>query len=257
MKQKRGTLKKMIYTITFLTLSVTVFAQDSLKTTQISEVRKNNYQVELGLRSFSSIWNGTTTGTVLLKKKINFGDLVEVNSLKFLRAYFSVNSQVNFTDDPSLNTGDTTKIEFHPSDQVNFSLGLGYEKQNRGKFLVHYHGIDLFTQFYKTNDDFSNGSFGGITINTVGTTDRYIQTLRVGVIPFIGAKYYFTDQLSLGIETGVQISWFRTKFTEVGFEQELIDNRLTNVFVEYEPVISDGINIVFNGVRFITIGYTF
>ena len=122
---------------------------------------------------------------------------------------------------------------------------------------MHYHGIDVFTQFYKADDDIFNGSYGGVTINAVGTTDRYIQTFRIGVLPFIGAKYYLTDQISLGIETGVQVSWFQTKFTEVEFEQQIINNQVTNVFVEHEPVKSNGVNIIFNGIRFVTIGYTF
>lgn len=233
------------------------FGQEKLKTEDLSEVRKNKNQIELGFGSLSNIWNGTATGTVLFKRRVNFGKLIEVNSLKLIRAYFSINTQINFTDDPTLSPGDTTHVFYHPSDQVNFAIGLGLEKQVKGKFLAHYYGIDIFTQFYKTSDDIFNGNFGGITVNQVETTDRYIQTLKIGLLPFFGAKYYFTDQVSVGIETGVQLFWFSTKFTELEFKQEFTNGQLVNVFVEHAPVKSNGIAVLFNGIRFITVGYSF
>lgn len=244
-------------TAMLLLLTVSVQAQDSLQTTQLSEVRKNNYQVELGLSSFSGFLHGTAGASVLLKRKINFGKLIEVNSLRFVRGFFTANTQITFTDDPSLKDGDTTQILYHPSDEVNFTIGLGMEKQNKGKFFVHYRGVDVFSQFYKTDDDVFNGSFGGVTVNTVGTTDRYIQTIKLGIIPFIGAKYYLTSQLSVGLEAGLQIAWFHTKFTEVGFENKLVNGIYQNVFVEEEPFKSNGIDVTIRGVRFVTFGYTF
>ncbi len=240
-----------------LLLTSTAQGQDSLKTVSISEVRKNNFQIELGLRSFKNIWDGTASGTLLFKKKVNFGELVEVNALRFLRGYFTLNTQTNFTDDPTHTTGDTSEIYYHPADRVNFSVGLGLEKQNKGKLLVHYHGLDLFTQYFKTDDDVYNGEFGGITVNIPETSDHYVQTLKVGVMPFIGAKFYLTTQISLGLEAGMEIAWFQTKFTEVEFDQQYIDNKFQTVFVKHEPIKSKGISTRFNGVRFVTLGYTF
>jgi hypothetical protein len=240
-----------------LTCSLPAIGQDSLATTPLSEIRKNNFQVELGTNNFSSLWSGSVNGTLLFKRKINFGKFVEVSSLKMLRAYFSLNTQINFTDDPSLNPKDTARVYYHPSDEYNFTLGLGFEKQTKGKFFVHYFGLDLFNQFYRTNDDIFNGEFGGVTVNQTGTTDRYIQTMRLGITPFAGLKYYLTNQLSLGIETGMQLFWFHTKFTEVGFEVRLNGNTQEVVFVEHKPVLSNGIILKYSGVRFVTLGYTF
>ena len=229
------------------------------QTESIEEVRKNNYQIELGFNSIQSIYSNTSSATVLFKKKYQRGRLIEVNSVKYMRAYFSFNGQVNFSDDPTQGPIDSTDVEFHPSSVTNFSFGLGLEKQYQSNRFVHYYGIDLFTSYFQNDDDFTNGGFGGIIVNSTRTTDRTLRTIESGLNPFMGLKYYFTPQFSVGIETGLSLSYFNTKFQEIRFASEFDQDlgMFVRVVNELTPAVSHGLKFRFLGVRFLTIGYSF
>ena len=249
---------KSVLSILLLLVATSGFGQFKFQSTDLSEVRKNKNQIELGLSSFSRIWNGTTSGTLLFKRSYTGGDLVEVNAIKLVRAFVTSDTQFNFTDDPSRNPGDTTAIVYHPSDITDVTFGIGLEKQKKGKRLVHYYGADLFAHLYSIDDDFrSSFGFGGVVVNGTNPIARLIKTNRFGINPFIGAKYYFNDQLSLGIETGFQVFYFLTQFTEVEAETRFVNNQFVEVYLEKEPVRSNGLGIFYNGVRFVTLGYAF
>ncbi len=250
-------MKNYVLTIFALLLAIQLIAQTD---TSISEIRKNEYQVELGFRSINSIVNNTTSATILFKKKYQTGNLVEVNSVKYLRAYFSFNTQINFTEDPTRLKEDSTYIAFHPADIIDLTFGLGIEKQFQNKNFVHYLGSDIFGQFFKSDDDFpGNISIGGIISNSTITTDRTVRSTNVGLNPFFGIKYYISKQFCVGIESGFRLTYFNTKFQEIRIITEYDQNLGINITVleELEPVTSNGIKFNFLGVRFITIGYSF
>ncbi|MBK9221770.1 MAG: hypothetical protein IPO16_06560 [Saprospiraceae bacterium] len=196
----------------------------------------------------------------MFKKKHQTGDLIEVNSVKFLRAYFSINTQINFTDDPTRMNQDSTNIEFHPSDIVDLTCGIGIEKQFQNKRFVHYIGSDIYGQFFKSDDDFpNNATIGGVILNSTSTTDRTARTIDAGINPFFGIKYYMTNQFSVGIESGFRLTYFNTRIQENRTINKINPNtgQQMTVFEELEPVVSNGIRFNFLGVRFITIGYSF
>lgn len=231
----------------------------SQQTESISEVRKNEFQIELGFNSIQSIYSNTSSATVLFKKKYQRGRLIEVNSVKYLRAYFSFGGQVNFSDDPTLAPVDSTSVQFHPSSVTDVQVGFGLEKQYQSNRFVHYYGLDLFTNYFRTNDDFANGSFGGITVNRTNTTDRRLRTIESGFNPFMGIKYYFTPQFSVGVETGISLSYFNSRFQEIRFSSEFDQDlgTLVRVVNELTPSVSHGLKFRFLGVRFLTVGYSF
>ena len=117
-------MKRLMILGILLIIVVKAFGQ---QTESINEVRKNNYQIELGFPSIQSIYSNTSSATILFKKKYQRGQLIEVNSVKYLRTYFSFNGQVNFSDDPTQNPVDSTDVAFHPSSATNFSFGLGLD----------------------------------------------------------------------------------------------------------------------------------
>lgn len=232
-------------------------AQDSKP---LSEVRKNDYQVELGFRSVESIWKNTSSATVIFKKSYKTGELINVNSVNYMRAYFSINTQINFSEDPARMDMDSTEIGFHPGDIIDVTSGIGIEKQFHNKKFVHYIGTDLYTRFFKSDDDFPNNTtIGDVSLNFTQTTDRTIRSLNLGLSPFFGIKYYFTNQFSVGIESGFRISYFNTRIQEIRIETEFdpFFNQTITVFKELDPVISNGFKFNFLGIRFITLGYSF
>jgi hypothetical protein len=249
----------MKYILTTLTLLITI-SGISQTDISISEIRKNKHQIELGFRSIKSIYDNTASATILFKKKHQTGELIEVNSVKYLRAYFSINTQINFTDDPTRMNQDSTDLGFHPADIIDLTFGVGIEKQFQNRKFVHYIGTDLYGQIFKSDDDFpTNAIIGGVTSNFTPTTDRTVRSINAGLSPFFGIKYYITNQFSVGIESGFRLTYFNTKFQEVRtineFDQDL--GQTITIFEELEPVISNGIRFNFLGVRFITIGYSF
>ncbi len=248
---------KNILTFILVFLAIQLNAQTE---NSISEVRKNKYQIELGFRNIQSIYANTFSATILFKKKFQTGDLIEVNSVKFLRSYFSINTQINFTDDPTRKNQDSTKIEYHPADIVDLTFGIGIEKQFQNKRFVHYIGSDIYGQFFKSDDDYpENASIGGVILNSTQTTDRTVRTMNTGINPFFGIKYYITNQFSVGIESGFSLTYFNTRIQENRTINQFNPNtgQQITVFEELEPVLSNGIKFSFLGVRFITIGYSF
>ena len=216
----------------------------------ISEVRKNKYQIELGFRSIESIWKSTTSGTIIFKHRVRTGDLIDVKAVKYVRGFLSLGSQVNFDDDPSRGAIDSSQTRFHPGNATRGTIGLGLEKQFEIKNFVHYHGVDAAFTYYKSDDDFvSNATWGGVQFNGTGTTDRLIRTARAGLTPFVGVKYYLGGRFSLGIETGLSVSYYNTKITEL--------RRGPNGLEELPSTTSNGIQFDFLGIRNVLIGYAF
>lgn len=248
-------MKKLAITLSLIVCaSLNMFSQEKKIGAELSEVRKNKNQLDLDIKN---IFNGLGNATLLYKRSFQVGELINVNSIRLIRLSGRVNNQITFTDDPTREPDDTTNVRYHPSDLVNFQVGLGFERQKMNKNFVHYYGIDGIISFFKLDDDFSNGTIGGITNNITPTTDRFIRTLKTGINPFFGIKYYFTSRISIGIETGFAILYFNQSITEVGFEEEFVNGQSEVVFVEDEPVKSSGIQTRFNNLRFLTIGYTF
>jgi len=249
-------MKKVLTVITtFLILQLNAQTNNS-----ISEIRKNDYQIELGFQSIKSIYNNTSSATILFKKRYETGDLVDVKSVKYLRAHFAVNTQINFTDDPTRMNQDSTDVGFHPADVIDLTFGIGLERQFQNRNFVHYIGTDLYGQIFDSDDDFpSNVSIGGVVSNSTRTTDRTVRSVNAGISPFFGIKYYISDQFSVGIESGFRLTYFNTKFQEIRTftEFDQVTGQTSTVFEELEPVVSNGLRFNFLGVRFITLGYSF
>ena len=248
---------KLFVTTILVLLTLQLNAQ---KDNSISEVRKNNHQIELGFRSVKSIYDNTSSATILFKKKLQTGGMIEVNSVKFLRAHFSINTQTNFTDDPTQMNLDSSNIIFHPADVVDLTFGIGIEKQFQNKRFVHYIGTDLYGQFFQSDDDVpTNGILGGVILNNTRTTDRFVRTINTGLSPFFGIKYYITNQFSVGIESGFRLTYFNSKIQEVRITNQgnTSFNQQITLFEELEPVVSQGVRFNFLGIRFITVGYSF
>jgi len=232
-----------------------VFSQEKKLGAEISEIRKNKNQVDIDIKN---IFNGLGNATLLYKRAYQSGNLVNVNAIQLIRFSAQINNQITFTDDPTRESSlEDANVVFHPSNLMNIQLGIGYERQQMNKNFVHYYGVDGVFNFFQSDDDYANGYFGGVTNNHTGTTDRLIKTFRAGVNPFFGIKYYFTNNISIGIETGFAVLYFNQAITEVDREQELFNGEFVNTFVEDTPTKSSGIQTRFNNLRFLTIGYAF
>ena len=90
-----------IFNVSFLMVCFVTFSysQSENKNPNISELRKNNYQVELNFKTVQNIYNNTAAATLMFKKKYNPGELIDITSIKFLRTYLTLNSNINLGND--------------------------------------------------------------------------------------------------------------------------------------------------------------
>lgn len=236
--------------VVLLFLCFPLFSQDK----SIDEIRKNDYQIELGFRSIESIWRNTSGATVLFKKKHKKRNLENPETQNYWRAHVSLRSQANFSEDPRRRELDSTLIQHHPSSFVDFTFGLGLERQFQKRNFVHYYGMDLYGRGYASDEDGPySRSIGGIILNSSNYLHRNERTLDIGVSPFFGIKYYITDQFNVGIESGFRLTYFNTRLQRI----EVNRSGETTTFKKYQPVISNGTRFLFLGVRFVTLGYSF
>lgn len=228
-----------------------LFSQNAGNTPKIDEIRKNNYQVELGFRSIQNIYNNTAAATIMFKKKYNAGKLIDVKSIKFLRTYFTLNSNIKFGSD----TIRRRQFSFESQNNVDVSFGIGIEKQFQNRRFVHFFGCDIFTNYY------DGGQVYGISYNNFFNNYNVLyqleRTINPGVSPFLGMKYYFTDQLSIGIETGFSLGYYNSKFKNVMHSVDIINGQEIYNQTNYTSFIENGLKANFLGIRFITIGYSF
>ncbi len=239
--------------LALLLLSITTIqGQKSEGGIELSEIRKNKNHLELDIKN---VFTGLNNATMLYKRKYESGKLINVKQIKLLRFLARFNSQFTFTDDPTRDVLNEQKLGLFPSNLINIQLGIGIEKQFMNKGYVHYYGIDLIGRYTKNDDDFSNGTLGNVTVNYTYTTDRLLNIFNIGLNPFFGIKYYITNRISIGIETGLEVSYFNATFTEI----EILHDSFGTLYsyTELEPFSANGLLVKFNNLRFLTMGYNF
>ncbi len=242
-----------IFNVSFLMVCFVTFSysQSENKNPNISELRKNNYQVELNFKTVQNIYSNTAAATLMFKKKYNPGELIDITSIKFLRTYLTLNSNINLGND----TFPNKHFMLNYKEMINLTFGLGIEKQFQNRKFVHYLGCDIFTNYYdgsKIINYYYTNSFMGYNMNY-----EYEKTINSGLIPFIGLKYYVTDQLSFGIETGLSLSYYSSKINNVYYSLDFVNGKEVYNKTELTPFIENGIKFNYLGLRFITIGYSF
>jgi len=250
------------YTNIALTLFATVFSltatfsQDNQSGTEISEIRKNKNHLDLDIKN---IFNRLEGASLIYKRSYQSGDLIDVSSIKLIRFWGSINNQITFEKDPVRDPNDPRYVSSHPSNVINFTLGTGIERQRMNKNFVHYYGIDaVFNYFDFDTEIFYSASSNGITYAYYPSSSTTINGYRTGVNPFLGFKYYFTDRLSIGVETGISLLYFSQTAREFWVQAIIANGQVTKITtIQSEPIKSSGILTSFNNLRFLTVGYTF
>jgi hypothetical protein len=254
-------MMKFYHSLAFLILfGANLFGQDPKAEPSIREIRKNNYQVEFGYRSIQNITLNTAAASIIFKKKFSPGKLIDLTSIKFLRAYLTLNANIKFKTD-AFPLGDEYYNYYYSNDYLansdflrrntDVSVGFGIEKQFQKRRFVHYFGGDLSVSYYDRKRDYYSNGTGYHYFKTY-------KTISTGLIPFLGLKYYLTDQLHFGLETGFALSYYHSNISDVSYTYLLLNNDqfvLDNI--ARRRSFENGIRLNFLGLRFITLGYTF
>lgn len=247
-------MKKSFFTIAFMFIGFYVFSQnevDKKTKTDLSEIRKNTYQLDLDVKN---VFTSLSNATLIFKKKLQSGKFIDVNSIKLLRITAKINSQTNLND----KSAGTNFASYGPVNKTDVGIGVGFEKQIKNKNFVHYFGIDAIGS-YQTSETGTYLYYYSeiLEYNFISTYDIKTKLTKVGVNPFFGIKYYITDKISVGIETGFEFSFFNNKTNQTQYLPRLVKEGVKIDIIEYDPRFTNGLLAKFNNLRFATVGYVF
>lgn len=92
-------------------------------------------------------------------------------------------------------------------------------------------------------------------------SDKFLYTyekrVQVGVIPFFGLKYYFTSQFHLGVETGLSVAYYDSKFENTYYEKYIVLGNETITATDFHSNHESGLKLNYLGIRNLLIGYSF
>jgi hypothetical protein len=235
-----------------------LFSQDRKMGAPLSEVRKNKNQLDLDVKN---IFNGLSGATLIYKRTYQIGDLVDVNSIRLLRFSARINNDIVLKDTYLTNTSPyLTYLNSSGVRDNSLSMGLaiGVERQKASKNFVYYYGIDAGVYFDKSNFYYTRSyTVTGLLITSYTISQATTQRIEAGLSPLFGLKYYFTDRISIGIETGITVSFFSQSARETISAVDVINGTQQVSTVTYDPVKSSGIRTSFNNLKFVTVGFTF
>lgn len=228
-----------------------VKAQNEERKSSLSEIRKNKYQIEIGFRTFKSVFDNTASASIIFKTKFSRGKLIDLNSVNYLRTYLTLSSQIKFKNGTFLQV--TNSLNFRSN--IDFTLGFGLEKQFQNKRFVHYFGCDIYGSYFK-------GGYNQYYIIILNSNSEkflytYEKRVQVGVIPFLGLKYYFTSQFHLGVETGLSVAYYDSKFENTYYEKYIVLGNATITATDFHSNHENGLKINYLGIRNLLIGYSF
>lgn len=245
-------MKCAIITCLFLATAVLTATAQSEETNfnDLSEVRKNNFQIDVDV---SNILNGLSGAGLVLKKKFDPGKFVSVSSIKLLRGSVRFNNIISFQN----YFKDTLVNDNHPKTNLDIQIGIGWERQYLHKKFVHYYGIDLIASHFQ-NDAIHSNYAANNQIYFASYVFKSRQD-RIGINPFFGIKYYLTDRISVGIETGFELSFYRFHDEEyIRSWNVALNGAIENYSAErVRNSTFTGLLMNFNNVRSVTVGYTF
>lgn len=248
-------MKKITFTLSLILLICTsMFSQDKIKHLELSEIRKNKNQLELDVKNF---FNGLSGATIFYKRVLQMGKMIDVSKIKLLRMSGSLNNQITFTEDPNLLEDNAAVSRYFPTDVFASQLALGLEFQKMNKKFVQYYGVDAIVNYDRRKDDYWYAPIANIYNTRPRNLSYESKTIRAGVNPFVGIKYYFPNGLSIGIETGFYAVYFHQATVAYGYEQVVIDDTFVTNLMEETPVKANGVQTRFNNLRYLNIGYIF
>ena len=193
---------------------------------------KRQYKNEIGV-DLSNVFHslGSFNGaSIIYKKKINPGRLIDVNAIRSLRFLLKMNGQLAFYDESILDT--LPDINFRPQDKLELEIGFGWEKQSHKKSLITYYGADVLVGYFVADDDFTNLFINGVSSDFILSTDNDILNIAFRIMPFFGIKKYLTSRMSISVETGLSFGAFyqRVRSKDIGIIAAKEESQKLSVF---------------------------
>ena len=154
---------------------------------------------------------------------------------------------------PSKNKSVALIFEENYRSSYEISLGIGVEKETRINKFAHFWGLDIVPYyFYNKNIEVERESG-----DTYEIMDREFTQYQMAVNPFIGAKFYISDRFLVSLETGFSVA-YRYNISSAFRNNVIIVNGAPIDDISLSSKSNfHGINISYNNLRFLTIGYIF
>lgn len=245
-------MQKTAVLIVFLLLgSSSVFSQNKKFGVELAKIKEQKNHLEVDIRN---IFSSLSSATILYKRRLNKNESLEGEALKLIRFSLGLSSQ--FIVDRGLDS--FSDLLNSQSDVTFFNGGIGFEKQKMNKHFVHYFGIEGRVSYRTQNSNLTFTTLSNI-INIPDFTGSANQlrnyTIGGGILPFFGIKYYITNRLSVGIETGLQVLYLKEFSIDTAME---FRNGVLSEFNKGELVGGRGrISTFFTNLRFLTVGFNF
>lgn len=157
------------------------------------------------------------------------------------RYALALDGQYNFTP---INREDTiTNSGVDAINSLFFRAVIGFEKQTQLDKIIFYRGMDYFLEGFLRNEDIAERSVNGIEANFISTDNYAEEQLGVGVIPFLGLRYFISRRIAISAETGWEFRAFY--FNHVFLRDQEFNNA------------SIGLTSRFLGLRTVQLSYLF
>jgi len=200
--------------------------------------------------------------TAIYKIKRNDGRIVRLNSQKNYRLQLGLSGNLPLKERNTIKDTNSFLFSSRLKSAFNVSAMVGTENViYSGRFNL-YTGVDFGPYFSQSVSGYTVVAHNMPGVSGTSSSwngDSYWlqnenQTLGVAIIPFIGAKYRFSEHFSACIESGVNLAYFMAKSTlsNVPFYYSKSSEVKTVAYKEYT-----GLNLSMQYLRFLTFNYHF
>ena len=249
-------LKKFILFSLTVLVSKTAFSQSNDSINRLNR----KYQKEIGI-DLQGLFLKTLSTSLIFKSKDNSGRFVELTSSKNYRFQLGLSGTIPISE--KTKALDTSVNRFASQDARTFSIQamIGKERVKfYGRFNFYY-GYDigpyyLYSYSGYTVTTYSYQNYGGSSWITNNNNYPWLQSettkIGLGLAPFIGAKYRFSEHFSASMESSFFLSYFfsRTKLSSLPNV-----NNANSASTNVADKRSSGLEFYVKYIRFLTINY--
>ncbi len=176
-------MKSVLFTFMLIFMSFstsTLKAQKNENSIELSKIRKSKFQVDLDIKN---IFSGLNTSSLIFKRKITPGKLIDVNAIKLIRFIGRIQTQNKVSDEKIQVNSNSSDFILYNTSFLNIGIGIGYEKQIMHRGFVHYFGFDLIGQYFKNQPAYS-GLLNFVQPNLNAYRDQIIRNIGGGITLF-------------------------------------------------------------------------
>ncbi len=236
-----------------LVFGMLVFSIQSFSQVNDSIMRINRkYKTEIGV-DLTGLFFKTPGITLIAKVKNNAGRFIDLKSAKNYRFQFGLSGGLPISED--VKRVDTSFLRYSnkPGKEINAFIMVGHERVNfYGRFNLYY-GVDFGLSYNYSKVGYID--YAGVYSNYNYLSPTETKRAELSVIPFVGAKYRFSEHFSASIESGFSLAYFISRAVIFGVSPVSYPTTVNTVVLA--TANQSGITFSMKYLRFLTLNYHF